>query len=211
MSSSSVTVIHGICRSEFEEIVGRTVKQVQDYLSIAFNVGKNSFAFIDGNRVSLDYELNPGETLEFVYPFGKKGRNPVHTLESIKLEYKLPDFLCNQLVKDIPSIGTNDEGLPLYAEQLIDEWINRRSGRNDRATIEGIAVDIRRMADQLAPTPSDIVGTPYLSGKLGCTTAWITKLIRAGQIPLSCIVEGTGNGKLWKFHRQKIDRWIEER
>lgn len=32
-----------------------------------------------------------------------------------------------------------------------------------------------------------------------------------GKIPTSCIVAGTGNGKLWKFYRVRIDAWIKKR
>jgi hypothetical protein len=36
-------------------------------------------------------------------------------------------------------------------------------------------------------------------------------MIRRGEIPRSCIVPGTGNGKIWKLYRRKIDEWIETR
>jgi predicted DNA-binding transcriptional regulator AlpA len=79
------------------------------------------------------------------------------------------------------------------------------------AALEQQTTTLERIADHLAPRPGDIVGTPYVAQKLGCTTAWITDLIKQGEIPAGCIVEGTGNGKIWKFHRLRIDEWIKGR
>jgi predicted DNA-binding transcriptional regulator AlpA len=75
----------------------------------------------------------------------------------------------------------------------------------------GIAGDIRRIADAVAPTPPELVGTPYVAKKLGVTTTWIADLIRHGEIPASCLVPGTGNGKPWKFYRARIDEWLASR
>ncbi|OAI41508.1 hypothetical protein AYO40_00295 [Planctomycetaceae bacterium SCGC AG-212-D15] len=77
--------------------------------------------------------------------------------------------------------------------------------------VHSIAESLARIADHVAPLPSDIVGTPYIAQRLGCTTSWITELIKTGEIPKNCIVEGTGNGKPWKFHRRAIEEWIKTR
>jgi predicted DNA-binding transcriptional regulator AlpA len=74
-----------------------------------------------------------------------------------------------------------------------------------------IADALERIANRADPPPPEIVGTPYVAHRLGCTTAWITELIKSGQIPKHCLVEGTGNGKPWKFHRRHIDEWIKKR
>lgn len=73
---------------------------------------------------------------------------------------------------------------------------------------------LKRIADaleRLAPPPSEKVDARYIADRLGCTTEWVAKQARDGQIPTSCIVRGTGNGKPWKFYRHKIDKWIEDR
>ena len=77
--------------------------------------------------------------------------------------------------------------------------------------LERIASSLERIANKLDPLPGDKVGTPYVAEKLGCTTVWIAELIRNGEIPPSCIVAGTGHGKVWKFHRSRIDEWIARR
>ena len=70
---------------------------------------------------------------------------------------------------------------------------------------------LARIADALDPKPPDVVDSPYVAGHLGCTTTRVAQMARAGDIPKSCIVAGTGNGKPWKFYRDRIDRWIESR
>src|SRR4051812_30826317 len=44
--------------------------------------------------------------------------------------------------------------------------------------LEGICSELKRIADRLDPPPPDKVGTPYVADKLGCTTVWITDMIR---------------------------------
>jgi hypothetical protein len=75
----------------------------------------------------------------------------------------------------------------------------------------GIASDVKRIADVLDPEPPDLVGTPYLARQLGVTTTWIADMVRQGEIPASCLVPGTGNGKPWKFYRARIDQWLASR
>lgn len=74
-----------------------------------------------------------------------------------------------------------------------------------------LVIEVRRIADVLDPPPPDLVDSVYVAGKLGCTTTWVADMARNGEIPRSCIVTGTGNGKPWKFHRTRIDEWIGRR
>jgi predicted DNA-binding transcriptional regulator AlpA len=74
-----------------------------------------------------------------------------------------------------------------------------------------IADSLSRVSDHFDPPPPDIVGTPYVAAKLGCTTDWIAMMVRDRQIPASCLIPGTGEGKPWKFRRSRIDEWIERR
>jgi hypothetical protein len=75
--------------------------------------------------------------------------------------------------------------------------------------LRSLVDDFRRLADQLAPVPAQMVGSKYVAQRLGMTTVWISEMARRGIIPKSCIIAGTGTGKLWKFDRAKIDRWID--
>jgi hypothetical protein len=80
-----------------------------------------------------------------------------------------------------------------------------------RRLMQSIEHQLARIADHFDPAPPSLVGTGYIAAKLGCTTDWITMMVREGQIPTACLVAGTGNHKPWKFYRQRIDEWIEQR
>jgi hypothetical protein len=77
--------------------------------------------------------------------------------------------------------------------------------------LRAIADGIGRLADALAPQPDSIVGTPHVARRLGCSTVWVAELARQGRIPKGCLVPGTGNGKPWKFYRDRIDDWLKSR
>jgi len=77
------------------------------------------------------------------------------------------------------------------------------------AHLASIAKSLARIADAVDPPPPDKVDTAYVAKKLGIGLARVSQMATGGEIPPSCIVAGTGNGKLWKFHRARIDEWIE--
>jgi hypothetical protein len=77
------------------------------------------------------------------------------------------------------------------------------------AVLESLAVDFHRVAERVAPSPASVVGSRYVADRLGMTTVWVAEMARSGRIPANCIVAGTGTGKVWKFDRVRIDRWIE--
>ncbi len=76
-----------------------------------------------------------------------------------------------------------------------------------------VAVDefMRQLGDVSRAKPPELVGTRYVAERLDCTTVWVTELIRKGEIPVSCIAPGTGNGKPWKFVRVRIEEWLKRR
>jgi hypothetical protein len=77
--------------------------------------------------------------------------------------------------------------------------------------LSAIAERLGRLADALAPQPESIVGTPHVARRLGCSTVWVAELARQGRIPKGCLVPGTGNGKPWKFYRDRVDEWLQSR
>ena len=74
-----------------------------------------------------------------------------------------------------------------------------------------VASSLKRIADHFDPPPPNLVGSTYIAGRLNCTTVWVADMARQGIIPASCVVQGTGNGKPWKFFRTRIDEWIKKR
>lgn len=207
-----VTVIHGANDDVFEGIEGATVRQVYQNLVDAFNLPNNPIALINGVPVESSYRVRPDDTLEFCKRAGRKGANRLFALEQVEKEYGLPSELCHQLAGCLIPFTVNRNGESLYLESAIDEWIeSRATGMSRTEMAQRIVTDLRRIADRLDPPPPDKVGTPYIADRLGCTTVWITELIRKKDIPPNCIVPGTGNGKPWKFYRERIDRWLKDR
>lgn len=84
-------------------------------------------------------------------------------------------------------------------------------GPQTRRILAGVHADLRRLADHFDPQPPDVVGTPYLANRLGCTPTWIAQMVRTGDIPKGCIVPGSGKGRQWKFYRRRIEDWLASR
>ena len=82
--------------------------------------------------------------------------------------------------------------------------------KTERALAE-VQADLKRLADHFDPPPSDIVDTPYIAQRLGLTTARIAQLVRSGEIPKSCVVPGSGQGRQWKFYRRRMEEWLTKR
>lgn len=74
-----------------------------------------------------------------------------------------------------------------------------------------IAKSLERIAEAIAPGPPDHVDGPYVARRLGLTAARVAQMARDGTIPPSCIVPGTGDGKPWKFVRDRIEAWADAR
>ena len=77
--------------------------------------------------------------------------------------------------------------------------------------LEDLVAESRRIVNHVAPASGDIVGTPHVAQRLGCSVVWVAEMARSGQIPKNCIVPGTGNGKPWKFYVGRIEEWLNKR
>ena len=51
------------------------------------------------------------------------------------------------------------------------------------AAMERQSTSLERIANHVVPQPGDIVGTPYIADRLGCTTSWVSELVKTGAIP----------------------------
>ena len=149
-------------------------------------------------------------------------RKPV-TIIHKKTVHRRP--LGGQQVRDIPKLIREDcvvspdaqayrNGVPAsYDDYVADgdtiEFLQGNEGYD--IVLERIATGIESIAKHLDPTPPEKVGTPYVAERIGVSVKRIGDLCRRGDIPKSCIVPGTGNGKEWRFYRDKIAKWIEQR
>jgi hypothetical protein len=104
-------------------------------------------------------------------------------------------------------------GIPVeeFGVESTSDGTKEQSAIDDETPLQQAAEALMRIADHLAPPPPAVVGTPYVAGKLDCSTEWITEMIRTAEIPRHFIVPGTGNGKPWKLDRKKIDKWLKNR
>lgn len=102
---------------------------------------------------------------------------------------------------------TNDQ-LPSMPESIIERLERIESLAPSWATI---AERLDQIVGHLVPPAADIVGSKYVAERLGCSTTWVGRMATNGIIPASCIVSGTGKGRLWKFHRRRVDEWLLRR
>lgn len=73
-----------------------------------------------------------------------------------------------------------------------------------------IARSLSRIADAVAPTPPDLVGTDYVAERTARTMTRVTQWVTSGVLPADCVHSG-GDGSPYKFYRDRIDRWLESR
>jgi hypothetical protein len=68
---------------------------------------------------------------------------------------------------------------------------------------------VARLADQLAPEPTDKVDTRWVADRLKHkSTQGVAAMASDGMMPDDCKVPGTGNGTPWQFWRKKVEAWI---
>jgi hypothetical protein len=111
------------------------------------------------------------------------------------------------------AVGIENLNVTLTAHSTTKNNQSTSSGPVDGlpSCLAAIARDLGRIADKQDPPPPNVIDSPTLAAKLGCTTTWIAQMAREGSIPQGCIVEGTGRGKPWKFYRRQIESWLADR
>lgn len=77
--------------------------------------------------------------------------------------------------------------------------------------VEHCSDQLHRLADHFCPPPDAVVDTQFVATKLNLSIERISQMVRGGEIPKICIVDGTGNGKPWKFHRRHVEEWLRSR
>ena len=70
---------------------------------------------------------------------------------------------------------------------------------------------ISSLVATLAPEVPDLVGTDYIARRLGVSKQWVGTMAERGDIPRSCIAPKLSGGRIWKFHRDRIEAWLRER
>lgn len=201
-----VRVVHGC--NEVRLRSGLMVGEIQKSLAEVLNIRPDAAALLNGYAVAPDHRLAEGDNLEFVSESGHKGLGELLSPEALTSRWGISAERYRELVGlGLPKIRFAD-GSIVHPEVAVDEWVSRvTTGQAEAA----LADHLLRIADHFDPPPPDKVGSDYVAARLGCTTTWIADQVRQGAIPASCVVVGTGNGKPWKFHRARIDEWINAR
>ncbi len=190
-SSNLVRVVHGPNEGCYP-VHNKRVCDVRRALLQVFNIPRSAMAFVGGKPVSEGYRLEGGQVLEFIRAMGIKGLGELLTPEELQEQWRIDGQEYEELlVLGLPIVrfGT---GAVRHPETAVDEFM-------------------RQLGNPNQSKPPELVGTPYVAERLGCTTVWITQMIRSGDIPPNCVVPGTGNGKPWKFIRVRIDEWLKRR
>jgi hypothetical protein len=75
VGSKTTTTIHVSCGASSGNfpVVGKSVKEVGDFLREVLNVDQLSTGLVNGKSVDSSYVLKAGDNLEFLKPAGKKG------------------------------------------------------------------------------------------------------------------------------------------
>jgi hypothetical protein len=158
--------------------------------------------------IRLPYSLD----VELIYP-----PLPKKTFEDLCFDYfqgspddqEVSQRLFDPMAERLNSLEDRLARLEGFAQQqqLRDEQPARPPDH-----LASIAANFGRLVEKLAPgARTEIVGSRYVADRLDCSTQWIGEMVRTGKIPRSCVAEGTGNGKPWKFHKAKIDDWLKTR
>lgn len=89
------------------------------------------------------------------------------------------------------------------------------AGGNDIAALVAALAEHTRaigtLVATLAPEVPDLVGTEYLAKKLGVSKQWVGTMAERGDIPRRCVAPKVSGGRIWKFHRERVDAWLRER
>ena len=89
------------------------------------------------------------------------------------------------------------------------------AGGNDISTLVAALKEHTRaigsLVATLAPPVPDLVGTDYIARRLGVSKQWVGTMAERGDIPRHCIAPKVNGGRIWKFHRDKIEAWLRER
>lgn len=201
-------VSHGSEQQEVAFPLGVTVEDVRDTLQHVVNIPGVAIVKVNGERVGLGYVPGPDSTVEFITEVGHKGVGRVWTPEEYCQFFNLTERDLQQHIERGLRVMQVADGTMRITETAVDEFIRGAGGGVGGEVVVLIANSLNRIANHFDPPPPDIVDTEYIAKKLDVTKVYVAQMALDGRIPRNCIVPGTGNGKVWKFYRSRVDPWI---
>ncbi len=143
-----------------------------------------------------------------VAPLRLAGRSPAVPSNSLPAPSAKSSFTHPM---EVAATALNATATPEALARRVEALERRLAAVEAGGPLADVVPLLTRIADAIAPAPVALVGTPYVACKLGCTTVWVAEMARQGDIPRTCVVPGTGVGKVWKFYRDRIDLWVAGR
>ena len=115
---------------------------------------------------------------------------------------------------DFPASG-RDRSPFVQTRSYCEQQNQMIAGSSDFATLVEVLTENTRaigsLVATLAPPAPDLVGTDYIARRLGVSKQWVGTMAKRGDIPKHCVAPKVSGGRIWKFHRDKIDAWLRER
>lgn len=195
-------------------LAGRTIGEVKTAVRDRWGVAYSCDAVLNDQIADVSVALRVGDRLMF-RRFGFKGAEGS--------EYAEADLLIAK-TEELRVIAAEERNVAVAVRRAVQFCIKHFGRPRDgdlvmlhevlnriATSVDVTASTINRIADRLAPQPADIVDSVWVAERLDCTTTWVADMARQGMIPPSCIVPGTGKGKVWKFYRGPIERWLATR
>jgi len=117
-----VKVIHGATGFILTNIVGHSVATIHIWTRDALNAPRWCVPFINGQRAGRHHRLLPGDTLEFIYPWGFKGSDDLmSSAELMTWRRVTPEQYEELLRRGLPVVRGND-GASLHRRADVKRW-----------------------------------------------------------------------------------------
>tara|TARA_R110002111_G_scaffold100975_1_gene156370 strand:+ start:15121 stop:15780 length:660 start_codon:yes stop_codon:yes gene_type:complete len=130
----TVRIVHGINEDHFD-LKGKSVGSVAKSLQQVFNIPHNAIALVGGQKVTFDYILSAGESVEFIKENGRKGG-----LNDFWSEAELSRLFGSESLETMKQNGFK---LKSHLAATADEVISWQQWLMDRSTEQKISIPVQ--------------------------------------------------------------------
>lgn len=165
----TVRIVHGINEDHFD-LKGKTVGSVAKSLHQVFNIPHDAVALVGGQKVTFDYILSEGESVEFIKENGRKGG-----LQDFWSEAELLRLFGSESLESMKQNGFKlKPRLTATADEVIawQQWLTDRSNEPKNAipvqvdidsetiTVQGVQYEINQQLAAVVQCLLDAKGEP---------------------------------------------------
>lgn len=135
----TVRIVHGANEGQFN-FVGKSIDYVAKQLQQVFNIPHDAVALVDGEKVTFDYILSNGESVEFVQENGRKGG-----LHDYWSEDELSELFGEKEFQQMKDTGMELTMKPVLSVDEVLSW-NKwlRDRQHDPLYMPHVRVDIKK-------------------------------------------------------------------